>query len=98
MCHQTNWNPSVPCLVPYRRNLAHSSEVSPVLAVEEVVPHTLLELELNTSPSLNITLSLKGTSLVQRVVPLLTALYWMSVEGAGSEVGRAIHRPHHRLP
>ena len=74
MCHHTNWNPSVPCLLPYSLNLAHSSEVSPVLAVAEVVPHTLLELELNTSPSLNITLSLKGTSLVQRVVPLLTAL------------------------
>ena len=74
MCHQTNWKPSVPCLVPYSLNLAHSSEVSPVLAVAEVVPHTLLELELNTSPSLNMTLSLKGTSLVQSVVPLLTAL------------------------
>ena len=98
MCHQTNWKPSVPCLLPYSLNLAHSSEVSPVLAVAEVVPHTLLELELSTSPSLNITRSLNGTSLVHSVVPLLTALYVMSVEGAGSEVGRAIHLPHHLLP
>ena len=51
MCHQTNEKPRVPLEGPYNLNVAHSSDVSAVLAAAEEVPHTLLASLLITSPS-----------------------------------------------